>query len=617
MKLVAFEITGFRGYRELRRVKFEDLTTFVGRNDAGKSSLMDALELFFSSEKLHKDDLCVLDGFEKATLTAEFRDFPDLITLDATSETTLEDERLLLEIEGAEPVLRMVKVYTPGKTAEIFIDTKSPEAEGIDHPILLKQAQLRQLGRDLGLEDSIPAAERIKNPPWRRAIFDHFAAAPMQPALVPISTDDAKKIWDQLKSHIPYFCLFKVDRPSSDQDSEARDPLAAAAKIAIAEREEEIGRIVQEVEARATALVTRTLEKLQEMAPDLAVGLTPDVSGHPKWDGFRTTLKTDSNVPFNKRGSGTKRLVLLNFFRAEAERRAAEDGRSIIYAFEEPESSQHPANQRLLLESFKRLAMAGNSQVVLTTHSPLVAQNLPAASLKLVTKDGAGACPDIQEVNEGGADAGPLLDRIAAELGVLPDSRVVVLVMVEGPNDVNFFENIYPAVSNLDADVIDLMASPNVAVVPMGGADLKHWVSKKYLQALGCVEYHIFDRDCGPDDHPKYQDHVDEVNGGDNENTARLTRKRETENYIHRTAIQTALQVDVAVSDFDDIPRLVSDASKQTPGILDMGQGSAKRRLNLEAARAMDSTMLQEIDPEGEVVGWFRDISEIVRHRLQ
>lgn len=48
MKIVAFEIEGFRGYSEKRRVDFADLTTFVGKNDAGKSTLLDSLELFLN-----------------------------------------------------------------------------------------------------------------------------------------------------------------------------------------------------------------------------------------------------------------------------------------------------------------------------------------------------------------------------------------------------------------------------------------------------------------------------------------------------------------------------------------------------------------------------------------
>ncbi|WP_282062802.1 ATP-binding protein [Roseobacter litoralis] len=611
MQLVTFEIVGFRGYCEPRKVSLQNLTTFVGKNDAGKSSLMDALDLFFDdAKKLDKEDLCVDQNIDKVALTAEFTDFPTELVLDAAAATNLNSEYLLFRKADDQQVLRIVKEYKPGKAAEVFVDATAPILDQ-GHPILLKQADLRKLGRDLGLEDNIPAADRVKNPPWRNAIFQHFTDEAQGTVKVPIAKDDAKKIWDQIKPHIPYFCLFKVDRASSDQDGEARDPLAVAARIAIAEREAEITAIVDQVQARANELVERTLLKLQEMAPELAVGLSPDVSGQPKWDSFKTTLKTEGNIPFNKRGSGTKRLVLLNFFRAEAERRSEEDGRGVIYAFEEPESSQHPQNQRLLLDSFKRLAESNRAQVLLTTHSPLVAQNLPAVSLRLVTKDMQAACPTIEEVSDEGE--AELLLKIANELGVLPDSRVKVLVMVEGPNDVNFFDNIFTAVSVIDPTVLDISSSPQVAIVPMGGADLKHWVTRQYLQGFGCVEYHVYDRDCGLEDVANYQGYVDQVNAAENANTARLTSKRETENCLSSVAIFNELAIEIEVDDQINVPLAVSDASKLTDLAPDMGPGSAKRILNTEVAAGMTAELLSERDVEGDVVGWFREITAIVQ----
>lgn len=614
MRLISFEITGFRGYSTMRRIDFDALTTLVGKNDAGKSSLMDSLDLFFGDSKLEKEDLCVHERHEKVVLAAEFLGYPANIVLDDTSVTSLAEERLLLLKQGHEPVLRIIKEFLPGKAAEIALEVSSPHIPEITHPILLKQAELKAFCRKNGLEASISPELRNRNPPWRGAIFDAYSSAATTTIKVPISKDEAKAIWDKLRTHIPHFCLFKVDRASTDQDSEARDPLAAAAKIAVSEREAEINAIVVGVQARATELVSRTLDKLREMAPELAVGLEPDISGQPKWDGFKTTLKTDGNVPFNKRGSGTKRLVLLNFFRAEAERRSITDNRGIIYAFEEPESSQHPENQRLLLDSFKRLASSGTSQVILTTHSPLVAQNVPVSSLRLISKIGLGACPSIDEARE---DSDGLLTRIASELGIRPDRRTVALVLVEGPNDVNFLEKIFPAVREIDENVINLADSPLVSVVPVGGSDLKHWVTKKYLKGLNCAEYHIFDRDCGPEEVPHYQAQVDAVNAADDDNTARLTQKRETENYLHPDAIKAGMNINVQFGDFDDVPRLVSEASRNTTLSPDLGQSSAKRLLNTLGAGKMTAQMLRERDPNGEIIGWFREITDLVRRRTR
>jgi AAA15 family ATPase/GTPase len=109
-----------------------------------------------------------------------------------------------------------------------------------------------------------------------------------------------------------------------------------------------------------------------------------------KWvDVFKSVSITgDEDIPINKRGSGVKRLVLLNFFRAEAERRKSESNvPDIIYAIEEPETSQHPSHQRKLIEAFVELSASDNTQVLLTTHSPSIVKMLQFEHLKLIKSE--------------------------------------------------------------------------------------------------------------------------------------------------------------------------------------------------------------------------------------
>ena len=54
MKLVKLHIKGFRGFVEQTTVNFDDLTLFVGGNDAGKSSIFDALGIFLKRARLIK-----------------------------------------------------------------------------------------------------------------------------------------------------------------------------------------------------------------------------------------------------------------------------------------------------------------------------------------------------------------------------------------------------------------------------------------------------------------------------------------------------------------------------------------------------------------------------------
>lgn len=51
MKLTKLIITNFRGYKNRTEVGFNDITTFVGKNDSGKSTILEALDIFFNDGK--------------------------------------------------------------------------------------------------------------------------------------------------------------------------------------------------------------------------------------------------------------------------------------------------------------------------------------------------------------------------------------------------------------------------------------------------------------------------------------------------------------------------------------------------------------------------------------
>ena len=105
--------------------------------------------------------------------------------------------------------------------------------------------------------------------------------------------------------------------------------------------------VAETVKLRLEQVAGRTLTKLAELNPTIANSLEPRLPNPEslKWaDVFKSvSISGDEDIPINKRGSGVKRLVLISFFRAEAERRPAEATfSSIVYAIEEPEPSQHP-----------------------------------------------------------------------------------------------------------------------------------------------------------------------------------------------------------------------------------------------------------------------------------
>ncbi len=97
MQLKAIILEGFRSYQLRTRIDLEALTAFIGKNDAGKSSVLEALEIFFNSEQIKFDrgDLCVHSKAATARIGCVFSEFPEELIIDARAKTTLKEEFLL------------------------------------------------------------------------------------------------------------------------------------------------------------------------------------------------------------------------------------------------------------------------------------------------------------------------------------------------------------------------------------------------------------------------------------------------------------------------------------------------------------------------------------------
>ena len=90
MKLKQLKLQNFRGYKDETVIDFDDLVVLVGKNDAGKSSLFDALKIFFDEKSApDKDDVCVHSEDTEIRITCVFSDIPTEVILDTQQPTNL------------------------------------------------------------------------------------------------------------------------------------------------------------------------------------------------------------------------------------------------------------------------------------------------------------------------------------------------------------------------------------------------------------------------------------------------------------------------------------------------------------------------------------------------
>jgi putative ATP-dependent endonuclease of OLD family len=620
MKLKRLRIRNFRCFREEKSIDFEDITALIGRNDSGKSTIMDAVDIFLNDNDPEKDDASKGGDPKDLTIICEFTDFPDEIILDDTNPTNLNTEFLL----NGDGRLEIHKIYSghlqKPKCISVEAYAMHPTIEGAKDLLQLKNTDLKKRARDLGI--NLDGVDQRVNAQIRSRIRDQLGNLHLALSMIPMNEENANKIWMELRKYLPAFALFRSDRASTDQDPEAQDPLKAAIKEAIKAREAELTAITEYVRSEVQKIANSTLEKLREMDPTLATQLNPTFTP-PKWDSlFKASITSDDDIPINKRGSGVKRLILLNFFRAKAEQLAKETDRSaLIYAIEEPETSQHPNNQRMLLRALSDLS--SDAQVIISTHTPMLARALPDNCLRYIQVNQDKS----RDILMGGADTNK---RFADSLGVLPDNTVKLFIGVEGPNDITFLQTIASALRNDGCDILNLEKlelNGEVVFFPLGGNTLLLWTSR--LQVFNRPEFHLCDRDLAPPNPPKYQDYIDRINARQN-CKARSTAKKEIENYLHKDAIIAAyaelginLDLSSLFGPFDGVPkeiaRLIHDTSGSTKPweVLtnekkQEKECKAKRVLCSRATKYMTKGLLDDIDPDGDLLAWFEDMKNLI-----
>lgn len=393
MKVKRLKLKNFRGYKDEIIIDFDDLTAFVGKNDIGKSTLLEALDIFFNNGngavKFDLSDINVSSKNECATISVVFSEIPDAVVIDDSVTTNLRDEYLLNTDGDFEVVKEYKNVTAAGQ--KVYIRASHPTNPNCSDLLSCKNDKLRKIIE----ENDIDCDDRRANSSMRRAIWGYYQndLNCQQVELDVASKDgDIKSIWSKLQDYLPVYSLFQADRKNCDGDDEVQEPLKAAVKSILKQEDiqTKLSQVAEQVRNTIQSVANGTLEKIREMNPDLASSLhpkIPDVSSL-KWnDVFKSISMTgDDEIPINKRGSGVKRLILLNFFRAEAEKKVEGSNSNVIYAIEEPETSQHYEHQNMLIKALIQLSETSNAQVVITTHSGNIVKHLNESQIRLISK---------------------------------------------------------------------------------------------------------------------------------------------------------------------------------------------------------------------------------------
>ena len=611
MKLKKVTIKNFRGFID-ETFELNQMTGLIGKNDVGKSTILEALDIFFNAENKNGivtpevSDLRIDCSEESSfSISCYFEISPNEYTLlDSSNQTNLKEEHLL----NNEGLLEIVKIWDcskasiTAKSLSIYINAKIPYL-GDKQFLTMKIAELRKELEAIKTEiNNYEEINKSLKAEIRKALYKYYTTDIEEyEKLIEIKAleTDNTDLWKSISKNLPLYFLFQSDRINSDSDNEVQNPLKFAAKKAIADKQAEIEAIEKYVIEEVSKVGNDTVNKLEEFDSSIAKGLLTKHKTKPWENIFSFEITDDKEIPLNKRGSGVRRLILLSYFRAEAEKALKEDySRNIIYAIEEPETAQHPDFQLMILESLEKICEDNDNQVIFTTHTPELAKMLVPESLILIIKTQEGN-PIVEK------NTNKKIEKIIDSLGILPSIQSKCVICVEGENDIDFLRSINEAIFEFKK-IIDLK---DISIIPMSGGKLKQWINRNYLESSNVKEFHLYDSDVA-----EYCELVQKMNEtNDGRRIGVNTALREMENYIPLELLLEEVDLEIEEAKWRseiDVPKFLLDKMFLKISDLKKREIAIKGYLNKRLTKKVSSENLKNYKVYDEMESWFHKIAE-------
>lgn len=561
MELVKIGITNFRGINKTKYIKTDLLNVIVGRNDAGKSTILKALDLFLNDAKCEREFCNLQSKSDTIIIELFFKPNNQSIIIDDAVETTFEVEELV----NSNGLLQLKKEWDTSKT-RITSDLSFFRKKYVENDFISKtETQLITLCGQLDIETNVAAAgEQFSNVEKRAKLRAHHHGQNVlfeyDYEKVPTTgTTRFKLIGTQIKSLLPRFEYFKADTSLSETDTAIQNYFKEVVKESIADIPE-TDRIEKIVQESLGAVLSKITEKINQVVPT-DEHIQPSIDFD--WTKLVKTSFSSGNdgveVPLSSRGDGFRRITMMAYFEYLAES-SSTDSSNIIFGFEEPETFLHPAAQEQLYSKFIDLACNGY-ELFVTTHSPIIVALTDGEDLIHIRRDEANQYEVIQR---GETD----LKSIADDLGVTVENQfhqlfnsAKAIIFVEGADDIlalNHIANVYKENGVIPATLSEL----GIITIPTGGCgSIKHWVTFDLIKNLGKGFVIFQDSDIlETGSESKNKKTLEALDFAENVDFI-ITKKRELENYIPSSYFDRTLpEANLDYGDFDDLKQICNQS---------------------------------------------------------
>ncbi|MBI4098317.1 MAG: ATP-dependent endonuclease [Candidatus Levybacteria bacterium] len=350
MKISKILLQNFKSFKS-EAIDVPDIMAFIGENNAGKSNVLKALELFFSETKTLEQHF-FNDAKQKMVVQIWFRDLND------DAKKTF--RKYLLD-DSETVIIRK----------EYFFEGEEKEKQKLFAVILGENFEDDKDKKDaieiLDKEDISPFVSPDKHYFWKPNPFGwrNVAASYLPDFLYVPAVKDIKEE-SKITEKSRFGQIINAMLGSVLQDEELKKVNEQFSKLLMGENETQDGRIAQLKEFE-----TSLSEKLSAhmKGTTLKLEVTPPNIKEVFQSGTKIIVNDGVSTPIETKGHGMQRSVIFVIFRAYAEllKKEQEKAKALIFGIEEPELYLHPQMQRAMFALLKEIAKT--DQVIFTTHS--------------------------------------------------------------------------------------------------------------------------------------------------------------------------------------------------------------------------------------------------------
>lgn len=512
MKIQSIRIKNFRTLKDVT-IPFCAVTTFIGPNGVGKSTVLRALDWYFNGKpgSLTENDCAFGETAEKIEVQVTFSDL-----------TEMDHEALGKYAPSGATTFTAWKRRSPDGSEMLSANAKGlPEFNAIKATTAATAkkdlyASLRSSRPDLDLPTAnTGAAVDQAITTWESTHTDQLIDAPEALQTNFFGFNSGGKM-----SGLFDFVLVPADLRASEESTDAKTSIIGRIlerSIDRAAADEEIAKIVEESRARQQEvydekfkgqlqeITTRLNDIVTSYSPGRAVAVAPaEVElKAPRTTFDMTVLDGLTKTKVERQGHGFQRTLLISALQLLAQSSAASADGVICLAIEEPELFQHPIQAQTFAKILRSLAEDPSKRIQVTyaTHSPYFleakhfdqvrrlirsSQTPPVVSVHFAT---------VAEVKAKlhGVQSAEVVDRqldgiVASQLGIALFAHRAFIV--EGTTESAVFYGIG------DRNSIGSLEAAGISIVPAGGKTsipLVHAI----LTAIGIPTYALFDADRG------------------------------------------------------------------------------------------------------------------------